>query len=192
MAHEHGKMQITKQSGGFPWPPVVVVIALLILAAILWLMPRPSQMTAEPPQENQAPSTTPNPLTGDQLQFQQVQIKASPAPLGGNTNLVVEGLLYNAGEQPVTGATVQGVFLDNNGKMVVQQQQPLEILLPEPKGRSEISQLPAARGVDAKGTAPFRITFTRIPGTWNKDKPELTVTQIQTLAQTNKPQKSKY
>ena len=192
MAHEHGKMQITKQSGGFPWPPVVVVIALLILAAILWLMPRPSQMTAAPPQENQAPSTTPNPLTGDQLQFQNVQIKPSPAPLGGNTNLVVEGLLYNAGEQPVTGATVQGVFLDNNGKMVVQQQQPLEILLPERKGRSEISQLPAARGVDAKGTAPFRITFTRIPATWNKDKPELTVTQIQTLAQTNKPQKSKY
>ncbi|PYX77329.1 MAG: hypothetical protein DMG66_07345, partial [Acidobacteria bacterium] len=153
MAHEHGKMQITKQSGGFPWPPVVVVIALLILAAILWLMPRPSQMTAAPPQENQAPSTTPNPLTGDQLQFQNVQIKPSPGPLGGNTNLVVEGLLYNAGDQPVTGATVQGVFLDNNGKMVVQQQQSLEILLPEGKGRSEISQLPAARGVDAKGTA---------------------------------------
>src|SRR5207237_220537 len=117
MAHEHGKMQITKQSGGFPWPPVVVVIALLILAAILWLMRRPSQMPAAQPQEARRT---------------------------------------------------------------------------ECKGRSEIPQLPAARGVDAKGTAPFRITFTRIPGTWNKDKPELTVTQIQTLAQTDKPQKSKY
>jgi hypothetical protein len=192
MAHEHGKMQITKQSGGFPWPPVVVVIALLILAAILWLMPRPSQMTAAPPQENQAPSTAPNALTGDQLQFQQVQIKASPAPLGGNTNLVVEGALYNAGDQPVTGATVQAVFLDSGGKMVLQQQQPLEILLPEKRGRNEVSALPAARGVDGKGTAPFRVTFTSIPATWNKDKPELTATQIQTAGQSEKVQKPKY
>src|SRR5437763_9248735 len=50
----------SKRPGGLAiaaWPPVVVVIALLILAAIMWLMPRPSQMTAAPPQENQASSS---------------------------------------------------------------------------------------------------------------------------------------
>ena len=30
MADEHPKIQLQKSGGGFPWPPVVVVLALLI------------------------------------------------------------------------------------------------------------------------------------------------------------------
>jgi hypothetical protein len=94
----------------------------------------------------------------------------------GATVSYVDGSVTNGGDKTVTHAVVEVVFKDELGQVAQQEEVPLQVVrtngaYPEPV---DLSVSPLAPGQ----TQPFRLTFDRISAQWNRQYPELRVTDV--------------
>jgi hypothetical protein len=151
----------------FPWPIVAIVVAALILAAIIYYMPRgpkplPAATGAEVPQQPYI----------SQLQLKSV--KLVPAPIGSQVYVV--GTIENTGTSDVHGITVQARFFDNNGTQIFTDTQPMVPITQQNNATTPGSF--ADSPLKANGRSDFRVAFSNIPKTWNHQLPELRIVHV--------------
>jgi hypothetical protein len=94
----------------------------------------------------------------------------------GATVSYVDGSVTNSGNKTVTHAVVEVVFKDEMGQLAQQEDVPLQVVrtngaYPEPV---DLSVFPLAPGQ----TQPFRLTFDRISAQWNRQYPDVRVTDV--------------
>ena len=151
----------------FPWPLVALAVAAALLIATFWLTPR----------TNKASTAISNTVDQPTAQLRISNIRISPQEANGVANVDVFGDAMNVGGSPVTQAIVSATFHDKSGNSILVQQQPIERAdtkdgkVQEAKGLSEEPLKPGQ-------TAPFRVSYSQIPATWDRKAPELSVLQI--------------
>ena len=94
----------------------------------------------------------------------------------GATVSYIDGSVTNNGDKTVTHAVVEVVFKDELGQVAQQEEVPLQVIrtngaYPEPV---DLSVSPLAPGQ----TQPFRLTFDRISAQWNRQYPDMRVTDV--------------
>ena len=94
----------------------------------------------------------------------------------GHTVSYIDGAITNTGDKTVTHAVVEVIFRDEMGQMAQREEMPLQVV------RSNGAYLePVDLGVSplAPGqTQPFRLTFDSISAQWNRNYPEIRVTDV--------------
>ena len=94
----------------------------------------------------------------------------------GATVSYVDGTVTNAGDKTVTHLLVQVNFKDDMGQVVQREEIPLQVLKtdgPYPEA-VDFSVSPLGSGQ----TKPFRLTFEGISAQWNRQYPEIQVTDV--------------
>jgi Protein of unknown function (DUF2393) len=94
----------------------------------------------------------------------------------GATVSYMDGSITNNGDRTVTHVMVEVVFKDEMGQVAQQEEVPLQVIrtngaYPEPV---DVSVSPLAAGQ----TQPFRLTFDHISAQWNRQYPEIQVTDV--------------
>jgi len=94
----------------------------------------------------------------------------------GATVSYVDGTVTNGGDKTVTHAVVEVVFKDEMGQVAQQEEAPLQVIrtngaYPEPV---DLGVAPLAPGQ----TQTFRLTFDHISAQWNRQYPEVRVTDV--------------
>jgi hypothetical protein len=94
----------------------------------------------------------------------------------GATVSYVDGTVTNAGNRTVTHAVVQVVFKDDMGQLAQREELPLRVL-------KTTGPYPEAVDLDVSPLAPgqtqsFRLTFDSISAQWNRQYPEIRVTDV--------------
>jgi hypothetical protein len=146
---------------------VALAVAAALLIATFWLTPR----------TNKASTAISNTVDQPTAQLRISNIRISPQEANGVANVDVFGDAMNVGGSPVTQAIVSATFHDKSGNSILVQQQPIERAdtkdgkVQEAKGLSEEPLKPGQ-------TAPFRVSYSQIPATWDRKAPELSVLQI--------------
>jgi hypothetical protein len=94
----------------------------------------------------------------------------------GHTVSYIDGTITNAGDKTVTHVVVEVVFQDSMGQLAQREELPLQVV------RTNGAYLePVDVGVSplTPGQAqPFRLTFDSISAQWNRQYPELRVTDV--------------
>ena len=94
----------------------------------------------------------------------------------GHTVSYIEGSITNNGDKTVTHAVVEVVFQDSMGQLAQREEMPLQVVRTngaylEPV---DLSVSPLAAGQKQ----PFRLTFDSISAQWNRQYPEIRVTDV--------------
>jgi hypothetical protein len=94
----------------------------------------------------------------------------------GATVSYIDGSITNNGNKTVTHVVVDVVFHDEMGQVAQQEELPLQVIrtngaYPEPV---DLNASPLAAGQ----TQPFRLTFDHISARWNRQYPEIRITDV--------------
>ena len=146
------------------WPLILSAIAIAVLIGlIIWLASSPSR-----PKTSVAPQTS---VSG--LQIRLTNLATSVPTKSGQMDLT--GKVVNDTGKSVVGISVKATFRNITGETL---QTTTEQLSPNPTNGSEVGfqSNPIAPGA-AQG---FAIYFQRVPEGWNRDMPDLQITNVQT------------
>jgi hypothetical protein len=94
----------------------------------------------------------------------------------GHTVSYIDGSITNSGDKTVTRVVVEVVFKDEIGQIAQREEWPLQVLKtsgPYPEA-VDMSASPLAPGQ----TQAFRLTFDSISAQWNRQYPEIRVTDV--------------
>ena len=150
----------------FPWPLVALGVAAALLIVTFWLIPRTNKA-----------STVINTADQPTAQLRISNVRISPQEANGLANVDVFGDAMNVGGSPVTQAIVSATFHDKNGNSILVQQQPIQRA--ETKdGKVEEAKALSEEPLKPGQTAPFRVSYSQIPATWDRKPPELAVLQV--------------
>ena len=162
-----GRPAPKRPGSGVPGVLAGIVVAIALLAAILYYMPRAPKKTP-PPSAAQIPTQP----AGGQLQFADIQM--APAPNGGAVNLT--GQVMNAGSRPILGAMVKLTFRDTSGGRAGSVTSPVQGM--SGKDRTPQQDSFYTNPLKPNATRFFRITADRIPERWNHHLPEMEVLTV--------------
>ena len=140
---------------------VFVVIAGALAAAFLLREPPKVAKTASPYIAN--------------LKLSDFKMSAAENFIG-HTVSYIDGTITNTGDKTVTHAVVEVTFKDDIGQVAQREEVPLQVVrsngaYPEPV---DLSVSPLASGQ----AEPFRLTFDSISAQWNRQYPEIRVTDV--------------
>jgi hypothetical protein len=152
-----------RPSSGIPGVVLAILVAVAILAAILYFMPRAPKV---PPPASSA--TVPAQPTGSQIQVRDLQI--TTAPTGGS--LYLQGQASNQSTQDVTGVAVEVTLRGQDGSVVLQQNTKM-MGLEQGQGGSFKEVDYTQKPLKAGDTRPFRVAVDHVPQTWNHQMPDL-------------------
>src|SRR5437868_207913 len=102
----------------FPWPLAALIVAGLILAVFVYLLPRGTPRQAGGPVAGQVP----NQPFGGELQIAHITVQ--PDPTGAQA--YVAGTIENTGGKAINEITVDAEFLDGDGKIVQKETKQVE------------------------------------------------------------------
>lgn len=154
------------QKKAFPWPLLAIIVAGAILIALVAWLPRMPKLAPAPTAAEIPTQPTPN-----QIQFSGLKLTASPV----GSAFYLDGSLLNRGKTDIMGVQVQVNFLDQKGQVVGSQTRPVG----EMSTRDDLkSEALVDRPVKPGETRPVRIYFDHAPANWNKQLPELAVTEV--------------
>ena len=156
-----------RPSSGVPGVLAGIIVAIALIAAILYFMPRAPRKTP-PPSAAQVPTQP----SGSQLQFTEMHI--SPAPTGGAVNL--DGQVMNTGDRAILGAMVRLSFRDASGAIVGTATVPLEGMAT--KGQTLVRDDFSTDPLKPNATRPFRASVSRVPAGWNHTMPKMSVLAV--------------
>src|ERR1700688_4782994 len=140
---------------------VFVVIAGALAAAFLLRQPPKTAKTASPYIAN--------------LKLSDFKMSAADNFIG-HTVSYIDGAIINNGDKTVTHAVVEVTFKDDIAQVAQREEVPLQVIrsngaYPEPV---DLSVSPLAPGQ----TEPFRLTFDSISAQWNRQYPDIRVTDV--------------
>ena len=140
---------------------VAVVIAGALAAAFLLRQPTKTTKTASPYIGN--------------VKLSDFKMSAAENFIGATVSYV-DGSITNSGDKTVTHAVVEVTFKDDIGQVAQREELPLRVLKtsgPYPDA-VDLSVSPLAPGQ----TEHFRLTFDSISAQWNRQYPEMRVTDV--------------
>ncbi len=140
---------------------MVVLIGGAVLAAFLLRQPPKIAKTASPYIAS--------------LKLSDFKMSAAENFIGATVSYI-DGSITNDGDKIVTHVVVEVVFKDEIGQVAQQEEVPLQVIrtngaYPEPV---DVSVTPLAPGQ----MQPFRLTFDHISAQWNRQYPEIRVTDL--------------
>jgi hypothetical protein len=150
----------------FPWPLLAIILAAAVLLELIVWLPRISKVLPEAAGA-QAPAQT----AGHQIQFSSFKMTAAPV---GNA-FYLDGLLVNNGNADLTAVQVQVDFLGQNEQMVGSQTRPVGEMSERVDLKSENL---VDRPIKPGETRPVQIYVDHAPSNWNRQLPQLTVTEV--------------
>ena len=146
---------------------LIIVIAVAVVIAVMLGV---AYLLREPPK-------APKPVSPYAASLKLSDFKMSAAEnFIGHTVTYVDGKITNSSDKTVTHVAVEVVFRDDIGQLAQREDMPLR-LLRETGPYSEavdLSVMPLAPGQ----TQPFRLTFDSISAQWNRQYPEIRVTDV--------------
>jgi hypothetical protein len=140
---------------------MAIVIALAIAFALLFRAP--SKSRSGPP------------TYAANLKLSDIKMSAAENFVGATVNYV-DGTVTNTGDKTVTHAMVEVTFKDDMGQLAQREEVPLQVLKtsgPYPEA-VELATSPLA----PRESKPFRLTFESISAQWNRQYPEIQVTDV--------------
>jgi|SRR5579862_21431 hypothetical protein len=142
---------------------VGVVIVVAIVAALL--------LHSEPKKAGGPPAYAAN------LKLSDLKMSAAQNFVGATVSYV-DGTVTNVGDKTVTHATVEVTFKDDMGQLAQREEVPLQVLKtdgPYPEAVDlSVSQLGPGQ------SKPFRLTFEGISAQWNRQYPDVRITDLTT------------
>jgi len=142
---------------------VVVVIAAMVGIAFL---------LREPPRKVVPPS----PYIA-QLKLSDFKMSAAENFIG-HTVSYIDGTITNTGDKTVGRAMVEVTFLDSIGQLAQREELPLRVVRTNGAYNEPVDLNVAPLGPGQ--SAPFRLTFDRISEQWNRQYPQLRITDVTT------------
>lgn len=144
---------------------IAIVIVVLIGGALLAAF-----LLREPPKV----AKTASPYIA-RLKLSDFKMSAAENFIGATVSYI-DGSVTNGGDKTVTHAVVEVIFKDEMGQVAQQEEVPLQVIrtngaYPEPV---DLSVSPLAPGQ----SQPFRLTFDHISAQWNRQYPEIRVTDV--------------
>ena len=146
------------------------LIIVIAVAGVLAVMLAIAFLLREPPKPIKAIS----PYAAN-LKFSDFKMSAAENFVGATVSYV-DGNVTNAGDKTVTRLVVEVVFKDEIGQLAQREELPLRIL-------KTSGPYPEAVDLNASPLAPgqtqlFRLTFDSISAQWNRQYPEIRVTDV--------------
>jgi len=146
------------------------LIIVVAVAAVIAVMLAIAFLLREPPK----PIKTISPYAAN-LKFSDFKMSAAENFIGATVSYI-DGTVTNAGDKTVTHLVVEVVFKDEIGQLAQREELPLRVLKtsgPYPEA-VDLSVSPLAPGQ----TQSFRLTFDSISAQWNRQYPEIRVTDV--------------
>jgi hypothetical protein len=140
---------------------VAVVIVIAIVFAFL-LRSQPKTVSGPPPYASS-------------LKLSDFKMSAAENFVGATVSYV-DGTITNAGDKTVTHVTVEVLFKDELGQLAQRDDIPMQVLkttCPYPEA-VDFSVSPLRPGQ----SKPFRLTFESISAQWNRQNPDIQVTDV--------------
>jgi hypothetical protein len=140
----------------------VVMIAMVVVAVLLHTEPK---------------KISGPPAYAAKLKLSDLKMSAAENFVGATVNYV-DGTVTNAGDKTVTRATVEVTFKDDMGQLAQREEVPLQVL-------KTTGPYPEAVDLTASPLGPgqseaFRLTFESISAQWNRQYPDIQVTDVTT------------
>jgi hypothetical protein len=157
----------TQPEDGSSWRPILIGVAIVVvIVGVVVLVLR-----EEPKKPTGPPSYAAN------LKFSDLKMSASENFVGATVSYI-DGNVTNAGDKTVVGAKVRVLFKDDMGQTVGDESLPLHIL-------KTTGPYPDTVDLTASPLGPgqskvFRLTFESISAQWNRQAPEIQVTDVVT------------
>jgi hypothetical protein len=158
---------VTQQENESSWRPILIGVAIVVV--IVGLVVLLLRKETRPP--------TGPPSYASNLTFSDLKMSASENFVGATVSYI-DGTVTNAGDKTVTHAAVRVLFKDDMGQTVGDESLPLHILQttgPYPD-TVDLSASPLGPGQ----SKTFRLTFESISAQWNRQAPEIQVTDVVT------------
>ena len=146
------------------------LIIVIAVGAVIALMLAIAFLLREPPK----PVKTISPYAAN-IKFSDFKMSAAENFIGATVSYM-DGSVTNAGDKTVTRLVVEVVFKDEIGQLAQRDELPLRVLRtsgPYPEA-VDLSVSPLAPGQ----SQPFRLTFDRLSQQWNRQYPEIRVTDV--------------
>ncbi len=156
-----------RPKSGVPGTVLAVIIAAVLLAAIIYFMPRAPK--ASPPKPAAEVPTQPTP---GQIQVQGVNLAIAP---NGNA-VTLQGVMTNNSGQVVNGLAADVVFRGNDGTILSTEQGKIYSL--KKAGNGLVPDDLVKAPLKPNDTRPFRVEVSRVPQGWNHQEPELRITTV--------------
>lgn len=146
------------------------VIILVAVAGVIAIILGLALLLREPPKAIRA-----IPPYAVSLKFSDFKMSAAENFVGATVSYI-DGTVANAGDKTVTHVVVEVIFRDELGQVAQQEEVPLRLLHtngPYPEA-VDLSVSPLTPGQ----AQPFRLTFDSISAQWNRQYPEIRVTDV--------------
>jgi hypothetical protein len=146
------------------------LIIVVAVAGVIVVMLAIAFFLREPPKA----AKTISPYTAS-IKFSDFKMSAAENFIGATVSYM-DGTVANTGDKTVTRLVVEVVFRDEIGQLAQREELPLRVLKttgPYPEA-VDLSASPLAPGQ----TQPFRLTFDSISAQWNRQYPEIRVTDV--------------
>lgn len=146
------------------------LIIVIAVAGVMAVMLAIAFLLREPPK----PARTISPYAAS-LKFSDFKMSAAENFIGATVSYI-DGSVTNSGDKTVTHLMVEVVFKDEIGQLAQREEVPLRLLRDTgPYSEAvDLSVMPLAPGQ----TRPFRLTFDSISAQWNRQYPEIRVTDV--------------
>jgi hypothetical protein len=144
---------------------IAIAAVIVVVAALAFLL-------RTPPKKNVGP-----PAYAADLKLSDLKMSAAENFVGATVNYV-DGTVSNTGVKTVTRAMVEVTFKDDMGQLAQREEVPLQVLKtsgPYPEA-VDLNASPLGPGQ----SEPFRLTFESISAQWNRQYPEIQVTDVAT------------
>ena len=157
----------TQQERESSWRPILIGVAIVVaIVGVVVLVLR-----EEPRKPTGPPSYASN------LKFSDLKMSASENFVGATVSYI-DGTVTNAGDKTVVQAMVRVLFKDDLGQTVGDESLPLHIL--QTTGPYPDTVDLTASPLSAGQSKTFRLTFERISTQWNRQAPDIQVTDVLT------------
>jgi Protein of unknown function (DUF2393) len=145
-------------------------IIAIAVAGVIVVMLAVAFLLREPPK-------APKPVSPyiSSLKFSDFKMSAAENFVGATVSYI-DGTVTNSGDKTVTHLVVEVIFNDEIGQLAQREEVPLRLLRttgPYPEA-VDLSVAPLAPGQ----AQPFRLTFDSISAQWNRQYPEIRVTDV--------------
>jgi len=146
------------------------LIIVVAVAGVIAVMLAIAFLLREPPKA----AKTPPPYSAS-LKLADPKMSAAENFIGATVSYV-DGTITNSGDKTVTHVVVEVVFKDEIGQLAQREEVPLRVLKtsgPYPEA-VDLNASPLAPGQ----SQPFRLTFDSISAQWNRQYPDMRVTDV--------------
>lgn len=148
---------------------VIIVVAVVAVIAVMVGM---AFLLREPPKTVKPAS----PYIAD-LKLSDFKMSAAENFIGATVNYI-DGTIANTGNQTVTQAMVEITFKDSMGQVAQQEEMPLRVIRNNGAYTEPVDLASAPLGPGQ--SEPYRLTFDSISAQWNRQYPDIRVTDVTT------------